>query len=200
MLKVTLFDDCSLRFEGDAIVFRQKPNAILYCIEAMRGFLLLLLVMSVALILLLHIAGRAPIAFLVELAFFIDCFFFAILIVVLMFVALNMEFILTNKHVIVRFSPFGVGDRRLSIPIEDVASVEVRGYGPRYGSAYLERYGTDDKASRLRPVNLKRVQGNTSIWLSLPLSWPAGAGFYGFRNYNTFASLIVSLRSGAQPN
>jgi hypothetical protein len=86
--------------------------------------------------------------------------------------------------------------RYWSIPIEDVASVEVRTYGQQYGSVYLERCKAGRGEPRRRPINIKT--GNASIWLSLPSSWPALVGFYGFRNFDAFANLIVGLRDGAQ--
>lgn len=196
-MKVTTFDDRDIPLEDDVILFRQKPNPILYCIEATRIVLLYILCLSIVLVFLLHFARGAPIAFLVKLTLVLDCILFGIFISLLLLVASGIEFILTSKHAVIRFKPFGVGNRRLSIPIKDVASVEVRSYGPRYGSAYLERCGTGYNASPLRSISVKRVQDGASIWLSLPWSSPALAGFYGFRNYDAFASLICQLASSS---
>ncbi len=153
----------------------------------------LMLAMSVVLVPLLFVLNRAPILFLVELTVIIDIFLFSICILVLVPVAFGIEFVITKKDVIVRFSPFGIGARRLSVPIGDIAEIEVQRYGPRYGSVYLKRYG-----SVRRPIAIRKMQDNASPWTSLSWSWPTPmVGFYGFRNYDQFADFIVSLRQEA---
>jgi hypothetical protein len=188
---VTMFNDEAAPWDGDLIIFREKPSAFLYVIEATRMIAVLLLCLNVVLVLLLYTTKGAPILFLVELTVILDIVLFSIFILALMPVVFSMEFVVTKKDVIVRFAPFGIGARRLSVPIEDIAEIEVRGYGPRYGSVYLKRYGS------LRwPMVVRKVQDDASPWTSLPLSWPM-AGFYGFKNYNQFADLILRLRSEA---
>lgn len=191
---MTVFKDEGEPPDGDAIIFRGKPNPILYWIEAPRMIVLPLLCLNVVVGALLHITRGAPVVFLVELTFLLDCILCGISILVMMLGTIGMEFLVTKDTAIVRFSPLGIGNRRFSIPIEDVAGIEVRSYGPRYGSVYLERYEASARLNR----NVKRARGNGSIWLSLPWSWPPFVGFYGFRNYNQFAELIVSLRNEAQ--
>ena len=136
---------------------------------------------------------------MVELTAIIDIVLFSIFILVLLPVVFGIEFVVTKKDVIVRFSPFGIGARRLSVPIGErggIAEIEVQRYGPRYGSVYLKRYG-----SVRRPMAIRKVQDNASPWTSLSWSWPTPmVGFYGFRNYDQFADLIVSLRSKAHPD
>jgi hypothetical protein len=186
-----MFNDEPAPWEGDVPLFREKPSAFLYLIEATRMVAVIVLLFSVVLVLLLFVLKGAPILFLVELTAIIDIVLFSVFILILTPVAFGMEFVVTKEDVIVRFSPFGIGARRLSVPVGDIAEIEVRGYGPRYGSVYLKRYG-----SARRPTTIKKVQDNASPWTSLPWSWPM-AGFYGFKNYDQFADLIVGLRSEA---
>jgi hypothetical protein len=87
-------------FEDEAIKFRQKPNVFLYSLEATRIWIPFLLCFNVAQILLLHLAKGAPLVFLVELTLLIDCVMFAIFLVVVILIALGVEFIVTNECVI----------------------------------------------------------------------------------------------------
>jgi hypothetical protein len=188
-------DDHGPPSEDEVIKFREKPNAFLYSLEATRAWILFMLCFNVVQVLLLHFAKGAPIAFMVKLTLLIDCVLFAIFVVAVMLRALGITFIATNKNVIVRFTPFGGAAREVSIPIEDIKSIEVRCYGTRYGSVNLERYKDLYEALPRRPVNLKERQGWGSIWFSLPWGWPPLIGFYGFKNYGAFARLIVDLRA-----
>jgi hypothetical protein len=192
-VKLVSFDDHGPLSEDDAIIFREKPNPILYGIEAARVPLLFMVCLNIAQGLILHMTRGASIVFLVKLTLSLDCILFGLFIFVLMLIALGAEFILTDEDAIIRV---GIYARYWSIPIEDVASVEVRTYGQQYGSVYLERCKAGRGEPRRRPINIKT--GNASIWLSLPSSWPALVGFYGFRNFDAFANLIVGLRDGAQ--
>jgi hypothetical protein len=195
---VTVFNDEGAPPEGDVIIFREKPNPILYGIEATRMIVLPLLCLNVALVVLLYIARGAPILFLVKLNLLLDIVLFGIFILAMAPAAVSLEFVVTRKDAIVRFAPFGVGARRFSVPIEDIEGIEVRSYGPRYGSVYLGRYQAGHGSSRQQPIHVKKAPGDASAWTSLPWSWPPMAGLYGFKNYNQFADLIVSLRSEAQ--
>jgi hypothetical protein len=197
IVKATMWDTRGPLFEDDVIIFQQRPNPILYSIEATRIVFVFVLCFNVAQGLLLHFAKGAPLVFLVKLTLLLDCILLGVFIVLVMLRALSTVFILTNKDAIVRLSPFGAGFRQFSVPIEDIASIEVRNYGPLHGSVYLNLSDSSRRGSIRRDINLNNVERGGSIWLSLPWSWPPLIGFYGFREYETFASLIGSLRSEA---
>lgn len=191
---VTRFNDDDVTSEGD-LIFRERPNMILYWIEATRVIILGLLCMDVGLVTLLHIAKGAPIIFLIELTVLLNFILFSIFVVVLMLATLKMEFLITLGNVVVRYSPFGVGRRSLSIPVTDVAAIELRRYGSRYGSVYLKR--SSEAAGQGSSVPVTKVS-DASAWTSLPWSWPPMVGFYGFEKYREFAEAIVRLRAEAR--
>jgi hypothetical protein len=174
-------------FEGEVITFRQKPNPFLYSLEATRIWILFLLGLSLVQIVVLHLARGAPLIFMVELTFLIDCVMFAIFIVAVILIALGVEFIVTNKRVVIQV----YARVRLTIPVEDIKGIEVRCYGQQYGSVYLDRYNDAYEKLPHRPIDLTKKRGWASIWFVLPWSLPPLTGFYGFRNYELFELSIL---------
>jgi hypothetical protein len=185
--------DDDLSSDGETVRLKAKPNAFLYALEATRIWLLIVLCIAAVLALCIHLANGLPIAFLALLALVICCVLYLIFLAVVIFRALGMVFVITNKTVIARLSVMERTLYQVSIPIESIKRIEVRCYGPRYGSVYLERY-TDLDDVTPRTINLKTRPGWASIWFSLPWSWPPLTGFYGFRNYDAFAKLIAAKR------
>jgi hypothetical protein len=196
-MKAVIMDDHGPLSADEIIKFQEKPNAFLYALEATRICIPFLLCFGVVQVLLLHFAKGVSVAFLAKLTLLVVCMMFPIFFLVVMLIAFCLVFIVTSKSVIVRISPFVGESRQMSIPIEDVESIEVRKYGPRYGSVYLVRYKDLYEALSWRLVDVKRAQA--SIWFSLPWGWPPLTGFYGFRNYDAFARLIIDLRAVARP-
>lgn len=193
-MRAVIFDDHGPISEGEVVKFREKPSALLYGFEATRVFVLFFMCFGVIQVLLLHFAKGASLTFLTKLVLLVGCMAFLVFLLVVVLIAFGIVFIVTSDRVIVRIALLGASCRELSIPIEDIKSLEVRRYSPRYGSIYLERYKDLYETLPRRPVTLK--QGRASIWSSSPMSWPPLTGFYGFRNYDAFARLIVDLRTG----
>jgi hypothetical protein len=181
--------------EDEVVNFQERPSALLYSLEATRIFIPFLVFLGAVQALLFHAAKGLSIVFLIKLVLTICCLLFPIFFALVMFIALRTTFIVTNRGVVIRISQFGGNVRQLQIPIEDIKSVEVRRYGPRYGSVYFERYKDLYEALPRGSVNVKDDLGRASIWFSLPWGWPPLAGFFGFRNYDAFARLIVDMRA-----
>jgi hypothetical protein len=200
--------------DGETVRLKVKPNAFLYALEASRFPLLMMFAMLALLFLFALLKTGVPIVLATRIAlivYVLSCF---VLLVGVMIAARCMVFIITNKRAIVRTSVMGKISDKISIPIEAIESIEVRCYDARHGSVYLNCHNTlPDRVSRsdisgdTRPVSLHGPvgqpgplagpalrSGRASIWFSTPSSL---AGFYGFRHFDTFATLIVGLRAAA---
>ena len=128
----------------EVVKFRTRPNPLLYSLEATRIYFAILMFVSILAIPLLYLAKGVSITFLVELLFLTNCALFVIFFVAVALKALGIAFVVTNKRVIVQ-APLG---SRVSIPFKDIKSVEVRCYGPRYGSVYFELYNDPHEEDR----------------------------------------------------
>jgi hypothetical protein len=199
---------------GETIQLKVKPNAFLYALEASLFPLLIMFAMLAPLFAFALLKTGVPIGLATRMALMvygISCF---MLLVGMMIAARCMVFMITNKRVIVRTSVMGKISDKISISIGSVESIELRCYDARHGSVYLNcRKTLPDHVSRseisddTRPVwldgSVKRPRplagpavrsGRASIWLSTPSST---AGLYGFRHFDTFATLIVELQAAA---
>jgi hypothetical protein len=170
--------------------------------------------MLVLLFLFALLKTGVPIALATRIALIVYGISCLMLLVGVMIAARCMVFMITNKRVIVRTSVMGKIRDKISIPIDAIESIEVRCYDERHGSVYLNCYETlpdhvsrpdiadDPRAVSLhgsvkqpRPPASPAVRsGRASIWFSIPSST---AGFYGFRHFDTFATLIAGLRAAA---
>lgn len=176
----------------DVVTFYEKPNVILYSLEATRIVVLLILCLNVVQVLSLYFFKHVSLIFLVKLTLLIDSMLLLLFLVVVLLVATGLTFVATRTDVGIRFRPFGMEAWHLCVPIHDIKSVRVATYGPNYGSVYLDRR----RETRARaPIDLIAANGHGTAWLSLPWSWPPLIGFYGFRNSDQFARIILELNS-----
>jgi hypothetical protein len=206
---------------GDEIIrLRAKPNPWLYALESTRAYFLFFLVMAVAINFLPILKKRigidvlALIAELTTYAVLMGIFYLCVAAA-----TRSSELIIAQERVIVRQSMAGKTRDMISVPIEEIASVEVRSYGDRFGSIYLKRNARADGRSRWRstatlpdnptptidgqspqPASMTNRGGPFWIWLSMPTTSPPLVGFYGFSQYREFAKLIVDLRNGGIRN
>jgi hypothetical protein len=199
----------------ETIRLKIKPNAFLYAIEATKIYLLALSFVFV--IIPAHfIKGDAvPLYIWTRMALTFYFGTFLVIFVGMLVIAPGIAFIITNKRVVLHVSVMGAGDR-ISIPIDSIESIEVRSYNARYGSVYFECCETPDKIlssgysdpsqpgsshqSKDRPsrrASLTVKPGWAAIWFSAPYTRPPGCGFYGFKNFDAFARLIVEQQSAA---
>jgi|SRR5665213_1392067 len=193
---------------------RVKPNVFLYAFEASQFYLVVMLAMSLMLMLAFHFKAGAPISGLMLLIVLtVYVVIFSIFFVGMAFVAHCTEFIATNKTVIVRASLMGRTKDNTSIPIQSIKGIEVRSYSSRYGSVYFEcdeATPPDGFRSRIfdhscpvppdppldrsrHPVNVVLRFGWAPKWSSMTST----SGFYGFRNFDTFAKLVAELQAEA---
>jgi hypothetical protein len=195
----------------------------LYALEASRYYFVVMLALSFALVPVVHFKTGLPIGgFMLLLVLTVYGTLSSILFVVVVFAARCVEFIITNKRVIVRVSLMRRIKDNISIPIESIKSIEVRSYNARYGSVYFKcdeasplddlescdgsRLQTSDHSllpsfdpavDRRRHLASPVVRSDrVSIWLSMPSSPPL-SGFYGFREFDTFAKLVAELQTAA---
>jgi hypothetical protein len=200
--------------DGETVRLQVKPNAFLYALEASRFPLLMMSAMLALLFAFALLKTGVPIALATRIALIVYGISCLMLVVGVMIAARCMVFMITNKRVIVRTSVMGRIRDKISIPIDAIESIEVRCYDARHGSVYVNCYETSpDHVSRSdisndtrsvslhgsvkqpRPPASPAVRsGRASIWFSIPSST---AGFYGFRHFDTFATLIVGLRAAA---
>jgi hypothetical protein len=200
--------------DGETIKLKVKPNAFLYALEASRLPLLMMLALLAPLFAFALLKTGVPIGLATRMTLIVYGIGCVMFLAGVMIAARCMVFMITNKRVIVRTSVLGKISDKISISIGSIESIEVRCYDARHGSVYLNCTKTlPDHVSRsdipddTRPVSLhgpvkqprplaspKVRSGRASIWFSTPSSL---AGFYGFRDFDTFATLIVGLRSAA---
>ena len=191
-----------------------RPNAFLYALEASRIYLVIVLAMVILLFPYAVLKSGVPIGLATRLALTVYGLTGFIFFVGMMIASRCMAFLITNKSVIVRMSVMGRISDRISIPIESIESIEVRCYDAQHGSVYIKcgealpdldsRSDISDDArtaSLHGPLKQPRQlaspivrSGLASIWFSIP---SGAVGFYGFRHYNAFATLIVDLKTAA---
>jgi hypothetical protein len=202
----------------EVVRLRVKPNVFLYAFEASQFYLVVMLAMSLVLMPVIHFKTGMPIGgLMLRIVLTIYGVILSIFFVAVVFVAHCMEFIVTNKKVIVRVSLMRRMQDNISIPIESIKSIEVRSYTAHYGSVYfecdetsplddLQPYdGSQSNYSRPAPVDDRPLRLiNPVVWSgwgprrrtmtssSSPLS-----GFYGFRHFDTFAKLVAELQAAA---
>jgi hypothetical protein len=63
-------------------------------------------------------------------------------------------------------------------------------------SAESSRGGAPRRSRRIAHVTTRR--GWAAVWLSAPAASSQPVGFYGFRNFDVFATLIVELQAEIQ--
>jgi hypothetical protein len=207
----------------EVVKFRIKPNVFLYTFEASRFYLVLFLGIAFAVMPVAYLKTGLPIGgLMLRIVLSVYGVLSIIFLVLVALIALCVEFIVTNRRAIVRLTLGGVNDN-VSIPLESIRTIEIRSYGKRYGSVYFDRDealppdglqfydGTSSQTSdylraasfspavaRTRRVaNLVVRQGRALAWLSMPSTSPALSGFYGFRQFDTFANLILELQATA---
>lgn len=168
-------------------IFREKPNVFLYIAEASRMTLAIVLCLSVAIMIVLYILRGAPILFLLELTSILDVVLFGIFTLVMLPGVLTTDFIVTERAAIVRLSALGIVNRSFALPIEEIEEIQVRNYGPRYGSVYLKR-GNPRTIARV-------IRSAIAPWRSLTWSSPPLVGFFGFRDCNAFVDTILELQA-----
>jgi hypothetical protein len=205
---------------NDVVRFRAKPNALLYAVEASRLFFILMLVVALLLMLVAHLATGIPVGgFMLGIVAAVYGAMSVIAFVAVVCFARCMEFIVTNKRVIVRASLMGRTQDNISIPIESISSIEVQPYNACYGSVYfewgsalpLENLPHDGSRSQISnyscpafnsAADRSRRVGNLVVrsrpmWRSITSTAPPLSGFYGFRHFNSFAELVAELQAGA---
>jgi hypothetical protein len=208
----------------EVVRLRVKPNVFLYALEASRYFFVAALPLLFFSMLVAHFRTGVPIGsgLMLQVALSIYALLSFIFFVLMVFMARHVEFIITNKRVIVRASLLRRVKDNISIPIGSIKRIEVRSYNARYGSVYfdddeaapladLRRY--DDSRSQIldpsRPPSFDPAADRTrrlatldvrsdwaSIWLSMPSS-SSRSGFYGFEHFDTFAKLVAELQQTA---
>jgi hypothetical protein len=207
----------------EVIKFRIKPNVFLYTFEASRFYLVVTFGIAIAVMPVAYFKTGLPIGgLMLQIVLSVYGVMSVIFLIFATLFALCVEFIVTNKRAIVRLALGGINDN-VSIPLESIRSIEIHAYSTRYGSVYFNR---DDALSpeciqfhdgsrlqisnemraaslspavgRSRPVaNLIVKPGRAWAWLSMPSTSPALSGFYGFRQFDTFANLILELQAAA---
>jgi len=105
----------------EVVKLRVKPNAFLYALEASRLYLVLMFAVALVMMPVAHLKTGLPIGGLMLATVFttygaLSSIFF----VAVIFAAHCMEFIVTNKRVIVRASLMGRTQDNISIPIESI--------------------------------------------------------------------------------
>jgi hypothetical protein len=205
----------------EMIKFRAKPNVILYAFEASRFYLVLTLGIALAVMPLAYFRTGLPIGgLMLRIVFSVYAVMSVIFLMLVTLLALCVEFIVTNKRAIVRVALVRVNDN-ISIPLESIRAIEVRSYSARYGSVYFDcdeasppiGLQFDDglgsqTSDHLRSASFGPVVGRARrvanlivkpgrAWLSMPSTSPALSGFYGFRQFETFANLILELQATA---
>jgi hypothetical protein len=177
----------------EIIKIRTKPNAFLYASEALRLFFVSALAITLVLLPVAHLRTGLPIAgLMLRIALTVYCTFACFFFVFVFFLACCTEFIVTDKRVIVRRTLIGRMCDKISIPIESIVTVELRSYSAYYGSVYF----IWDQAVRTRRIaNLVVKRGWAAAWLSMPSTSPALSGFYGFRDFDGFAKLILEQQA-----
>jgi hypothetical protein len=205
----------------EVIKFRAKPNVFLYAFEASRFYLVLTLGIAFAVMPLAYFKTGLPIGgLMLRIVFSVYAVMSVIFLILVILLALCVEFIVTNKRAIVRVALVRVNDN-ISIPLETIRTIEVRSYSARYGSVYFDRDvvslpsglqfdgGLGSQTSdHLRSASFGPVVGRARrvanlivkpgrAWLSMPSTSPGLSGFYGFRQFETFANLILELQATA---
>jgi len=207
----------------EAIKFRIKPNVFLYALEASRFYLVVTFGIALAMMPVAYLRTGLPIGgLMLRIVFSIYGLMSIILLAFAALFALCAEFIVTNKRAIVRLTLAGVYDN-VSIPLESIRTIEIRSYSTRYGSVYfncddassLDGLESNDESQlqisddlggepfsaivrRSRHVASLIVKPSRALaWLSMPSTSPALSGFYGFRQFGTFANLILELQATA---
>ena len=205
----------------EVIKFRAKPNVFLYAFEASRFYLVLTLAIAFAVMPLAYFKTGLPIGgLMLRVVFSVYAVMAVIFFILVVLLALCVEFIVTNKRAIVRVALVRVSDN-VSIPLETIRTIEVRSYGARYGSVYFDRgeallpngFRSDDGLGSPASNHLRSASFGPAIgparrvanlivkpgkaWLSMPSSSPALSGFYGFRQFDTFVNLVVELQATA---
>jgi hypothetical protein len=200
----------------EVVRFKVKPNAFLYAFEASQFYLMVMLAMSLVLMSVFHFKTGTPISGLtVFIVLTVYGVLFSIFFVGMVFVAHCMEFIATNKRVIVRASLMGRIKDNTSIPIETIKGIEVRSYNSRFGSVYFQcdeasplnnSQPYDGFRSQISPalgnpaVDRSRRPANVVMSFGWTPRWPwltSTSGFYGFRHFDTFARLVAELQAAA---
>ena len=196
--------------------FRVRPNAFLYALEASRFHLVVALAISFAIMTFVQFRTGLPIGrFMLVLALEIYGLLSLVFFLFLVFLARGIEFVITNKRVIMRVSLMGRVKDNISLPIELIIRIEVRFYNSRYGSVYfecdeapclddLEPYDDSpqsglvsfsrraDRPRRLASVIVK--SGWVPMWLSMRVTSAPLSGFYGFKHFDAFAKLVPELQ------
>jgi hypothetical protein len=195
--------------DDEVVLFEAKPNVLLYALEATRiGFLITAVAMFAGLLIVyfkgLHVSVVS--AILLGLILYVIGNFCLFLAAVLK--AHFFTIIATNRRAVVRFSGWGMATTDgVSIAIEAITRIETNSYGATYGSVYLE----SDEASRSKSsrnsehtFSEQRVspyisdepsvvalpfKRTFSIWRSMPFA-PRLYGFYGFKRFDEFASIV----------
>jgi hypothetical protein len=189
--------------DDEMILFEAKPNAFLYALEATRfGFVMLAFLF--AYVPLGYFKGW-PIKFTTLMALFSYCVCNIVLFLGTAFIACQLVFVVTNRRAVVRFSFWGKTIDRVSVAIKAVNRIETNSYDATCGSVYLKSLKTltpensedGERESRLSTTpqtskwpNAVPIKRTGSIWRSMPLSSPPLYGFYGFKRFDAFASLI----------
>jgi hypothetical protein len=198
--------------DGETIRLKVKPNAFLYALEASRFPLLIMFAMLALLFAFALLKTGVPTGLATRIALIVYGLSCLMLLAGVMIAARCTVFMITNRRVIMRTSVMGKVSDKISISIGSIESVEVRCYDTRHGSVYLNCCKTlpdqvlrSDISGDTRPVSLLGAvkqprplaspavrSGRDSIWFSTPSSL---AGFYGFRHFDLFATLIVELHA-----
>jgi hypothetical protein len=195
--------------DDEVILFEEKPNVILYALEASRiGFLIAAVAVFVGILVIYFKRLHVSVVHLAELELFGYilgnlCFFFAAVSK-----ACFLTIIATNRRAIVRFSGWGMATTDgISIAIEAIRRIETNSYGATYGSVYLEsdeephredsRSGEHVFSEQLAPQYISDKTGDVaipikrtiSIWRSMPFGYRL-YGFYGFKRFDEFANIV----------
>jgi hypothetical protein len=180
---------------SEEVLFARRPNAVLYALEATRVYFLemlfLVLVCSVA---FRFRTDQLPLEFIIRLAAVLYGLGCCVLFVGAFLRARGTELVVTQTKAVVRNSFLGRTRDRVSVPIHLIAEIETRTCGGRRESVRLTRWKADSFHSG--PAKLTRRTDCASFWLSMPVSSPPLAGFYGFEGFDAFAELVLELQRG----
>jgi hypothetical protein len=188
--------------------FFVKPNPLLYALEATRFWLLVsIFVYVVALV--FYFRG-VPLVLSLEIVTFLYCLSYLVLFVGTPILACGFSFIVTDKTVLLRASFIKSVDE-IAIPIDGIERIEIRSYNERYGSVYIDcsrgvdrlpsAFGSSSSPSSQDPlarsgtVCLVERPSGLPIWLSMPFTVPFLRGFYGFKQFDVFSSVIISIQA-----
>jgi hypothetical protein len=192
--------------EDETVRLWVKPNPFLYALEATRIYFLIT-VFLFAVIQAVYARGL-PLYIAIKIA--VTCYFFGhfIFFMVTVLLACCVVLIVTDKRVLVRVSFIWTVDS-VAIPIQDIEQIEVRSYGARYGSVYID-YSDASRSSlspdflHNEPLQMSKARSRRArlvlkpcglpIWLSAPFTRPQLRGFYGFKQFDEFARLILDLQ------